>query len=302
MNAEPQPPRNPGPSWGFGFLLWAERWWPRRIFRVALMGGTWIALAFMPRQRAHSREYLAIVLGRPPGTAEIWRHFFSFMESLMLNLRAGRGVPLNCRLEPKNKEAFEQLANSPAPALFGTFHFGSSDLLGYLLATQNRPVSIIRLQVENSGDTRLLARRFGENISFLWINNPANLLFDLKAAIEAGQSLALKCDRLAYSAKTEAFEFLGARRLFPFTIYYLSVLFSQSVVFCTAITAEVADEIKVFSSPVFVPEPDATREKNLESARTHFQGVLADLEKLLRQNPYLWFNFLPLNPAVSADY
>jgi predicted LPLAT superfamily acyltransferase len=30
--------------------------------------------------------------------------------------------------------------------------------------------------------------------------------------------------------------------------------------------------------------------------------VLAGLEKLIRQNPYLWFNFLPLNPSVAADY
>ncbi|HEY4245281.1 MAG TPA: hypothetical protein VGM64_00420 [Lacunisphaera sp.] len=299
MNEKPQPPRNPGPSWGFGFLLWAERWWPRWLFRPMLMAGTWVAFAFMPKQRTWSREYLSVVLGRPIGALDVWRHFFTFMESLMLNLRTGRGVPLTCQLEPKNKEAFEQLANSPQPALFGTFHFGSSDLLGYLLASKNRPVSIIRLQVENSRDTRLLGQRFGENVSFLWINNPANLLFDLKAAIEAGQSLALKCDRLAYSAKTEAFEFLGARRLFPFTIYYLSVLFSQSVVFCTAITTGTGDGIKVFSSPVFIPDPNAAREKNLESARTHFQGVLTELEKLVRQNPYLWFNFLPLNPAVA---
>jgi predicted LPLAT superfamily acyltransferase len=301
MNAEPQLPRNPGPSWGFGFLLWAERWWPRWFFRVALMAGTWVALAFMPGQRAYSREYLAIVLDRPPRAIDLWRHFFAFMESLVLNFRAGRGVPVACQLAPPNKEAFEQLANSNQPALFGTFHFGSSDLLGYLLATQNRRVSIIRLQVENSVDTRLLGRRFGKNVSFLWINDPANLLFDLKAAIEAGQSLALKCDRLAYSAKTEAFEFLGARRLFPFTIYYLSVLFSQSVVFCTAVATETNDGINVFSSTVFVPDPIAGREQNLESARTHFQGVLSDLEKLVRQNPYLWFNFLPLNPPVTAS-
>ena len=300
MNAEPKSPRNPGPSWGFGFLEWAERWWPRWFFRAALMAGTWVALAFMPQQRAHSREYLSVALGRSPGAIDVWRHFFAFMDSLMLNLRAGRGVPLTCQLEPQNKEAFEQLANSPQPALFGTFHFGSSDLLGYLLASKNRPVSIIRLQVENSRDTRLLGRRYGENVSFLWINNPANLLFDLKAALEAGQSLALKCDRLAYSAKTEAFEFLGARRLFPFTIYYLSVLFSQSVVFCTATTSNHDDGIDVFSSPVFVPDPNAARELNLETARTHFQGVLTDLEKLIRQNPYLWFNFLPLNPVVAA--
>ena len=100
-------------------------------------------------------------------------------------------------------------------------------MLGYLLGELGRRVTIIRQRVGNSADTQLLAKRFGGQVSFLWVNDPANLLFDLKSAIEAGESLALKCDRLDFSARTEVFEFLGERRLFPFTIYYLAVLFER---------------------------------------------------------------------------
>jgi predicted LPLAT superfamily acyltransferase len=293
--------RNPGPSWGFAFLLWAERWWPRWFFRPMLMIGTWVGFTFMPVQRAHSRAYLAVVLGRAPRLVEVWRHFLAFAEFLMLKLRAGRGTPVIARLEPENKTAFETLVKSPQPALFGTFHFGSSDLLGYLLGEQGRRVSIIRLRVGNSDDTRLLGRRFEGNVSFLWINDPANLLFDLKGAIEAGDSLALKCDRLEYSSKTEAFHFLGAKRLFPVTIYYLAILFSRPVVFCTSVPTEKENEMQVFASTVFTPDPAAGREKNLQVARVHFQGVLTQLEQLVRKHPYLWFNFLPLNPLVTGN-
>ena len=301
MSTAEKNPRNPGPNWGFGFLLWAEHWWPNWIFRPALMAGTWIGLAFMPAQRAHSRDYLSIVLGRPPRLIDVWRHFFAFSDSLMLKLRTSRGVPVTCQLEPSNKMSFEQLLYSDRPALFGTFHFGCSDLLGYMLTRHNRRVSILRLQVENSNDTRMLRRQFGERISFLWINQPANLLFDLKGAIESGQSIALKCDRLVFSSKTAAFQFLGARRVFPFTIYYLAILFSKPVAFCTAIDAEAKNTIKVFASPIFTPDPAADRDQNLEAARAHFQGVLNDFEILLRKNPYLWFNFLPLNPVVEDN-
>ena len=265
-----------------------------------LMIGTWVGFAFMPRQRAHSRTYLTVVLGRAPRLVEVWRHFFAFSEFLMLKLRAGRGVPVIARLAPENKTAFESLVNSPQPALFGTFHFGSSDLLGYLLGEHGRRVSIIRLRVGNSDDTRLLGQRFGGNVSFLWINDPANLLFDLKGAIDAGESLALKCDRLEYSSKTEGFQFLGAKRLFPVTIYYLAILFSRPVVFCTSVPAEKENEIEVFASTIFIPDPAAGREENLRAARVHFQDVLAQLEQLVRQHPSLWFNFLPLNPLVTG--
>jgi predicted LPLAT superfamily acyltransferase len=262
------------------------------------MAGTWVGLAFMPAPRGHSRTYLSVVLGRPPTLIEQWRHFFAFTEILLLKLRAGRGAPVRCELETKNAAAFEALMSSGRPALFGTFHFGASDLLGYLLGARGRRVSILRLKMGNSADTRLLGERFGEHVSFLWINDPANLLFELKAALDAGESLALQCDRVEFSSKTEAFDFLGARRLFPFTIYHLAVLFDRPVVFCLAVPGERADKLRVFSSPVFTPDGAAGRRENLAVARGHFQTVLGQLEALVRQHPMLWFNFLPLNPAV----
>jgi predicted LPLAT superfamily acyltransferase len=225
MSGAPALRSNPGPSWGFGFLLWAERWWPRWFFRPILMAGTWVALAFMPAQRAHSRAYLAIVLGRPATLTEVWRHFFAFADFLMRKLRAGRGVAVRCTLELENRATFNTLVASPRPALFGSFHFGGCDLLGYLLGERGRRVSILRRQVGNSADTQLLAARFAKQVSILWVNDPANLLFTLKHSLEAGESLALQCDRLESSAKAEPFEFLGVRRLFPFTIYHLALLF-----------------------------------------------------------------------------
>ena len=300
MNAPAAVPRNPGPSWGYGFLLGAERWWPRWFFRPLLMAGTWVALAFMPAQRAHSRAYLAVVLGRPARLVEVWRHFFAFAEFLVLKLRASRGAPVPGALEPEHAAAFEALLRSDRPALFGTFHFGASDLLGYLLGDRGRHVSILRLRVGNSADTRLLGERFGRQVSFVWINDPARLLFDLKAALEAGDSLALKCDRLEFSAKAEPFRFLGADRLFPFTIYHLALMFARPVVFCTAVPDPAGTGLRIFASPVFTPDPAADRAANTQGARRHFQAVLAQLESLVRRHPFLWFNFLPLNQEAPA--
>ncbi|MBI3885562.1 MAG: hypothetical protein HY302_07515 [Opitutae bacterium] len=227
--------------------------------------------------------------------------FFAFTESLMLKLRTARGVPVRGELEPENAAAFDTLVQSGRPALFGTFHFGDSDLLGYLLGARGRRVAIVRLRVGNSTDTELLGRRFAGHVSFLWVNQPANLLFELKAALEAGESLAMKCDRLEFSAKAEPFQFLGARRLFPFTIYHLAVLFGRPVVFCLAWPGADRDQLRVRASPVFTPDPAADRAANLQAARAHFQGVLGQLETLVRQYPLLWFNFLPLNPESPSD-
>jgi predicted LPLAT superfamily acyltransferase len=207
---------------------------------------------------------------------------------------------VRCKLEPEHEAAFETLVRSERPALFGSFHFGASDLLGYLLSDRGRRVSIIRLQMGNSAETRQLGERFGALVSFLWINDPANLLFDVKSAIEDGESLALKCDRLDFSARKEALHFLGAPRLFPFTIYNLAILFDRPVVFCTAIATGLDDSLRIFSTPVFTPDPALDRQANLRAARIHFQGAITQLESLVRAHPFLWFNFLPLNPEPPA--
>ncbi len=269
------------------------------MFQLGLMIGTWVGLARMPAQRKHSREYLTLMLGRRPRITEIWRHFLAFAESLMQMLRAGRGQAVRCELKGPHGDEFVRLSRSNRPALFGTFHFGASDLLGYLLSDFGRNISIVRLRVGNSDDTRLLGERFSQRVRFLWVNDPQALLFELKDALLQGLSLAMKCDRVEFSARPEPFEFLGARRLFPFTIYHLAVIFDRPVVFCHALPTADPERIDVYASRVFEPATGVSREENLQRARMHYQAVLADLETLVRAHPLQWFNFIPMNPVVA---
>jgi len=291
-------PRNAGPGWGYGFLRRADRVLPARLFDLLLGLGTWVAVATMPAQRRHSRDYLALIFGRPAALHEVWRHFFTFARMFLLRLRLAEGRPHGCRAMPGCEE-FIALMASGRPALLGTFHMGNSDLLGFFLRQFDRHIYMVRLRVGNSPDTDHLAARFAPWVTFLWITEPGSLLFALKEAAQSGGSIALKCDRPEHTAKLEPFEFLGARRLFPFTIYHLALLFQRPVAFCVSVPGGEGESL-VYGSPVFEPdnEPKAA---NLARARDHFQGVLARVETLLRANPFLWFNFTPLNPAVAPS-
>ncbi len=292
----PSPARNPGPSWGYRFLCGCDAVLPEWLFRPLRWIGTAVALANMPAQRAHSRTYLAAVTGRVPSLGEVFRHFFAFEEFLMLRLRVARGRAHRGDLAP-DADGFRALLASGEPALLGTFHVGHSDLTGFLLGPQEkRRVFMVRQRVGNSHDTEVLGARFAEWVTFIWVNEPENLLFALKEAIAAGGSVALKCDRLEFSAKTEAFEFLGARRLFPFTLYHLALIFGRPVVLSVGLPASPGHST-VHSSPLFRPD-GAGKAANLARARAHFQAFLAQMEKFLRADPTLWFNFTPLNPPA----
>ena len=297
MAVSSKAPRNPGPSWGYRFISACDAVLPEFLFRPLRQLGTWVAVANMPTQRKHSRDYLTALLGRPPTLRQIYQHFFAFEEFLLLRLRVAHGLAHRGELAP-DASGFRQLLQTGEPALLGTFHVGHSDLTGFLLGRQeHRKVFMVRQRVGNSHDTEVLGAKFADWVKFIWVNEPENLLFALKDAIAEGGSVALKCDRLEFSAKTEAFRFLGASRLFPFTIYHLALIFRRPVVLCVGLPERPGLSI-VRSSPLFIPD-GAGKAANLARARTHFQEFLSQLEGYLRENPLLWFNFLPLNPPAS---
>jgi predicted LPLAT superfamily acyltransferase len=216
---------------------------------------------------------------------------------MMARLRAAEGGVHDC-VPRSGGTAFAALMTSKRPALLGTFHVGNSDLLGFLLGHFRRHVHMIRLSVGNSRDTQRLSHRYGEWVTFLWVNQSENLLFALKDAAQSGGSIAMMCDRVEHSSKVEPFHFLGARRLMPFTIYHLALVFRMPVVFCLSAPGTTNQSL-VHASPVFEPD-DSSRAANLERARSHFQAFLRQLEALLRENPYLWFNVLPGTEAITA--
>lgn len=290
-------PRNPGPSWGFRFISTCDSLLPEFLFRPIRYLGTWASVALMPAQRAHSRAYLTALVGRRPSLRQIFRHFLAFEEFLLLRLRVARGFAHRGDLAA-DASGFRELLKTGEPALLGTFHIGHSDLTGFLLGRQERrPVYMVRQRVGNSHDVEILGAQFAEWVRFIWVNDAENLLFALKDAVNAGGSVALKCDRVDFSAKTEAFQFLGARRLFPFTIYHLSLIFRRPVVLSIGLPLHPGHSI-VHSSPLFRPD-DSGKAANLERARAHFQEFLTRIEGFLREDPTMWFNFLPLNPVAS---
>lgn len=291
--------RNPGPGWGYQFLRIADLILPEAIFRPLRAVGTAIAVAGMPSQRRCSREYLGEIFGRQPSWLEVCRHFFAFEEALMQRLRVANGRPYPCQFAP-GAEAFCDWYTQGGPALLGTFHVGVSDLLGFQLGGMNKGrVYLVRLRVANSHDTERLSARFGKGLEFIWINQPAEMLFALKDAARSDAAIALQCDRVDFTAKTETFQFLGAKRWFPFTIYHLSFIFNRPVILSVGLPGP--GHSWLHASPRFEPLAGESREAGLQRAREHFQGFLTQLEGLLREYPYCWFNFIPLNPTTKPE-
>jgi predicted LPLAT superfamily acyltransferase len=137
-------------------------------------------------------------------------------------------------------------------------------------------------------------------VKIVWINEPNEMLFALKEAAETSDAIAMQCDRVEFSSRAEVFDFLGARRLFHFTSWHLAHVFQRPVILSVGTPVSPTESL-LHDSPVFWPDPDQSRDVNIARGREHFQAFLHQLEELLRENPFLWFNFLPLNPPEEDD-
>ncbi len=299
MSAETTPTtsRNPGPPFGYRFLRACDRLLPEFLFRPLRAFGTWVALAFMPAQRRHSRDYLRHVLPQAPRTLDVFRHFFALEENLMLKLRVADRHDHRVGLAP-GSEHFLPTLEAGRPVLLGTMHIGRSDLLGFLLGPRyGKKINMVRLRVGNSHDTDRLSHLFSAHLNIIWVNQPDQLLFALKDAIAAGGHIAMKCDRIEHASRLESFRFLGATRQFPFTIYPLALVFDSPVLLSLGLPdLQNPARSLTHATPPWCPDKTLSKTANLASAHAHFQAFLDLLESQLRQHPYQWFNFLPLNP------
>ncbi|GHB90747.1 hypothetical protein [Cerasicoccus arenae] len=293
-------PRNPGPSWGYRVIDWLDAHLLPPLRDALVFIGSSVAYLGMHKQRQASREYLQALLGSPPPLADRLRHFDAITHSLLAKLRAGQRVDTKVEWADEANKQTGAIVYSDEPILLGTFHVGASDLLGFHVRTTGRRVSMIRERVANSSDIERLLAQSGDMVEVIWVNQEADIVFALRDALEAGKTLAMQCDRVAHASKTEGFEFLGATRAFPVTIYRLAALYHRPVQFFVALPrGKARDDFAVYASPLY--RPTGNRNTDQLSSHKHFQAVLTWLENLLRAHPFQWFNFLPLNPVWTAD-
>ncbi len=288
--------RNPGPSWGYSFIAFVNRVLPWPLMKGILWASSFVSLCLMGQQRRHSRMFLDSALRRSATWLDCWKHFAAFSEFMVRRFDAANGRDPDFETDSESLRRFHSLIDNKEQSIHGTFHFGNSDLMGFWLSRFDLSIRMVRFRVGNSSDLDRLEKRFGSKVAFLWVNEPSNMIFALKEAIDSGHSVAMKCDRVEHSSKMEKFTFLGVERWFPFTIYHLSILFGLPVSFSIGVPNN-DRSTQIFTSEVYRPVGRNKREK-LELARNHFMETLVLLEALVYKYPYQWFNFYDSLPVV----
>jgi len=244
-----------------------------------------------------SRAYLDRVLGPAPWPVRAWRtyrHFFAFGTMLIdrfVFYTYGDGA---FRYPPSPWEHVEAALEKKKGAIFLSAHVGAWEIAAavrrrferrqlptvlnivmHLPAGQNVPSHVEKLAQE--GDLHVIS-----------IQDATALPFEVVGALERGEIVAFHGDR-ALSEATVEVEFLGAKARFPTGPWAVAAATGAPVV-RTFLLKEGASAYRFVAFPAIEVARVARSERAAE-IRKHVETYARELEGLVREHPYQWFNF-----------
>src|SRR6266480_2708893 len=125
------------------FMKWLALRCGRRVARLLLVPICGYFLAFSPRARTTSREYLALALGRAPRFTDLWRHYFTFATTVLDRVYFIAGQFERFDIEVKGVDLLRRtLARGRGCLLLGA-HLGSFELMRTLAPEHELPVNVV---------------------------------------------------------------------------------------------------------------------------------------------------------------
>jgi predicted LPLAT superfamily acyltransferase len=244
-----------------------------------------------PAARVVSRDYLARVLPRAPGRADIIRHFFTFACVLLdriffLGGRTGAYV-----LDSQGVEALtEILAERRGCVLLGA-HLGSFDMLRAF--GRNSPVVVNPVMFRQPGGvfSRLIEALDPELAArVIDIAQPGAIL-RVQECIERGEIVGFLGDRFPDRQAHVTLTFLGGTAVFPTGPLVLASMLRAPVVLFYGVRTG-PRRYHVQFQP-FADRIDLRRASRAEDVRGWVQAYADALAAACREHPYNWFNFFP---------
>ena len=272
------------------FMKWLALRCGRRGARLLLYPICAYFLAFSPRARSASRQYLALALGRTPRLSDLWRHFFTFAATVLdrvyfIDGRFGR-FDIEVRgLEPLRRS----LARGRGCLLLGA-HLGSFELLRTLAPSHGLSVNVVMYEENAANITGVLNARLDPLLrERIIVSGELDTMLRIAECLSRGELVGMLGDRPAGSEKTVTCRFFGRDADFPQGPLRLA-LSLRVPVYWVAGLYEGGRRYVIHLEPL-CEEPNAERAERAAWTREWTQRYAERLEHFCRAAPYNWFNF-----------
>ena len=246
-------------------------------------------LIFSVRAKAASRQYLRKVLGRPPGSADLFRHYYSFATVALdrMYLLRARFEQFEIRVCGGDVLA-EAQARGENCFLLGA-HLGSFEAL-HAYGEENGIKTTMMMFEHGSRNMNALARAVNPALERTVIGmGSLDSMMKLHDRLECGEWVGMLGDRGLFDGGHVLVPFFGAPAAFPTAPFRIAAMFGRPVVLMVALYRGGNHYDLHFERLLDAPKLErATRDATV---RQWAELYARRIEHYCRLAPYNWFNF-----------
>jgi predicted LPLAT superfamily acyltransferase len=277
------------PTAAVRLLVWLALGLGRPFGRALLYPVCAYFLIFSVKAKAASKKYLGKVLGRRPGIADLFRHYYSFAIVALDRMFLLRDRFDEFDILVHGEEILlETLARGENCLLLGA-HLGSFEVLRALGRDRRVQVSLAMFEHVNPSLNALAkALNPGLDGTVISLGSPHSML-ELRQRFERGDWIGMLGDRGLDDAATVRVPFLGEPASFPVAPFRIAALLGRPVVLMVGLFRGGNRYDLCFECLVDAPKLDrATRDATL---RQWAELYARRIEHYCRLAPFNWFNF-----------
>jgi predicted LPLAT superfamily acyltransferase len=230
--------------------------------------------------RRASAAYLGRVLGRRASFRDVFAHYLCFASTILDRVFLYAGQVARFRCDWHGMDVLREHVDAGRGCLLVGAHFGSFDMLRALALADGRVRVRVLMHADRAakmnGILHALNPQFPRQV--ITLGRPGTML-DVRAAIAAGDIVALLADRSLHGDRQLACDFLGAPAPFPRGPFELAAMLRVPVVlFCAAYRGAGRYAVRF----------DALEGSSVDA---RCRAFAAWLEARCREAPQNWFNF-----------
>jgi predicted LPLAT superfamily acyltransferase len=234
------------------------------------------------------------IFGEVPWWKKRWlvfKHFLSFGRALIdrLAVLGGDTKHFSCNID--GEQHFQNALAEGKGLLLLTAHVGNWEAAGQLLSRFNDvPINVTGFDNESAEIRSLLNNASRQKFRLIPLTGSPTDTLPLVAALRRGEIVAMLGDR-AYGSPSARVPFLGGTAPFPVGVYVMAAIAGAPLMHVFSLR-EPGGHYHFFRFPPQHPKmpPHRERDAYLRDCAARFA---ADLESVVRRDPFQWYNFYP---------
>ncbi len=259
-------------------------------FSIAFRPKQFRAIYYMQRKRLQRNPIVAFF--------QTIRNFLLFGKVVLDKFAMFAGNTAQFKVNVHDQDLFSQMLSKECGFITVGAHVGNFEIAGCTLQQYSKKFNFISWggESEEMISHRLEAfKKVNPDAKLITIGNNISYLFDIKSAIDNGETIVTSCDRLCGSPKHYDADFLGETASFPLGIFLIATKLKVPVLVVHVF------KYRGLRYEGFVKELkyDQSIKSDVEQAKSLARQYVEILEDSVVKHPLQWFNYYNFWQPIS---